>query len=149
MPVQADSLISTCGIVVDRTMPGASTIRCQDLRFVSPVDRTPCVCRPRALCRPTVVDRVPAFHDALVSECRATKLEIACIRHGLLLAREAERIAFPFAQSSITTSTFQDIFASCFFEQMDGPTLQCDACWRSLGGKVLVDAALRDSSVSS
>src|SRR5215468_1723013 len=149
MPARVDPLISTCGIVVDRTVPNACTIRCRYLSFVSLVDRAPCVCRPCALWRTTVADRIPAFHDALPSDSRATKLEIARVRHGLLLGRKAEGIAFPFTRIVHNHFNFpRHARLLCFFDQMDRPR---DAIlfWRSLGGKVLVDAALRDSGVYS
>src|SRR5258708_33505536 len=53
--------------------------------------------RPGATLGPAIVDRVLAFHDALVSHCGPAKLKVARIGQRFALRFEAQWVALPFA----------------------------------------------------
>src|SRR5258708_15642019 len=53
--------------------------------------------RPGATLGPAIVDRVLAFHDALVSHCGPAKLKVARIGQRFALRFEAQRVTLPFA----------------------------------------------------
>src|SRR5215475_8789458 len=139
-------LISTWRIVVDRTVPDACTIRCQDLSFMSLVgmslvDRAPCVVQ-----RWLAGSLLSMTRFSLTAEQRNSRSRAYATASCWVAKRIESHSHSP--ESSITTSTFQDMFASCvFLTRWTDPV--CDACRGSLGGKVLVDAASRDSSVFS
>src|ERR1700704_3520809 len=105
MPAHADRLIFTCEIVVDRTVPNACTIRCQYLSFVFLVDRTPCVVQPWLTGSLLSMTRL-----SLTAEQRSSRSRAYATASCWVAKRSESHSHSP--ESSITTSTFQDMFAS-------------------------------------